>query len=686
MARGGLRGGWAAAMALGLAIALGTVSTEAQPAEEDAAGASSEVESEVEVEHEQEHEQEQEGQAAAEPAPQQVKAIDVYVEGERAESDGGTTLNKTEMRTMPGAFGDPFRTIEALPGVTPIITGSPYFFVRGAPPGNVGYFFDGIRVPLLYHVGAGPSVIHPSLVENLEFYPGGYPARYGRYSGGIVAANAASPPARWRGEGSIRVFDAGAMLGAPLPPDDRGAIVVSGRYSYTAAILSLVAPEVELAYWDYQALARYDLSPDDTVSVLAFGAYDFLGEDQGSHTETIVDTEFYLVDMRYDHRFGPDSTARMATTLGLELTGAGDTGDFEVRSHRLRQRVEVDHRVAADTRVRGGADAMIERYSSSFLGLSIDDADDDDDVDVEELFPTRSDLTLGAWSELRQKLDARTTLLPGLRIDYYYSDGASAVGVDPRLALRYAVLPELRLVPAVGIAHQPPSFVVPVPGFAIAGLPGGLQRGVQSSFSTEFDLPLDLTGRITLFNNALFNLSDPIAVARGGVIDEPFDARVMGSSRGLELFLRRPISNRIGGFLSYTLSRTTRSYGPDTFPAAFDRTHVFNGAVSYDLGRRWRAGTRLVFYTGFPATGFGDNDAPALSDAGRTLPFFRLDARLEKRWRIGDRGFVALVFEWLNATLRKEVVDVQCDPYRGCQPVVIGPVTIPSIGVEGGFF
>ena len=45
-----------------------------------------------------------------------------------------------------------------------------------------------------------------------------------------------------------------------------------------------------------------------------------------------------------------------------------------------------------------------------------------------------------------------------------------------------------------------------------------------------------------------------------------------------------------------------------------------------------------------------------------------------------------MVFEWLNATLRKEVVDVQCDPYRGCQPVVIGPVTIPSIGVEGGFF
>ncbi|MEI9949386.1 MAG: hypothetical protein WDO74_10485 [Pseudomonadota bacterium] len=31
----------------------------------------------------------------------------------------------------------------------------PFFFVRGAPPGNVGYFLDGIRVPLLFHIALG---------------------------------------------------------------------------------------------------------------------------------------------------------------------------------------------------------------------------------------------------------------------------------------------------------------------------------------------------------------------------------------------------------------------------------------------------------------------------------------------------------------------------------------------------
>ena len=28
--------------------------------------------------------------------------------------------------------------------MTPIASGLPYFFVRGAPPGNLGYFLDGV--------------------------------------------------------------------------------------------------------------------------------------------------------------------------------------------------------------------------------------------------------------------------------------------------------------------------------------------------------------------------------------------------------------------------------------------------------------------------------------------------------------------------------------------------------------
>jgi TonB family protein len=59
--------------------------------------------------------------------------IDVTVRGTRHEI-GQTTLSAADVREMPGAFGGPFRAIGALPGVVPMRSELPYFYIRGAPP------------------------------------------------------------------------------------------------------------------------------------------------------------------------------------------------------------------------------------------------------------------------------------------------------------------------------------------------------------------------------------------------------------------------------------------------------------------------------------------------------------------------------------------------------------------------
>ena len=43
-------------------------------------------------------------------------------------------LELEAMRDVPGAFGDPFRVVDTLPGVVPVLSGLPYVYVRGAPP------------------------------------------------------------------------------------------------------------------------------------------------------------------------------------------------------------------------------------------------------------------------------------------------------------------------------------------------------------------------------------------------------------------------------------------------------------------------------------------------------------------------------------------------------------------------
>ena len=115
----------------------------------------------------------------------------------------------------------------------------------------------------------------------------------------------------------------------------------------------------------------------------------------------------------------------------------------------------------------------------------------------------------------------------------------------------------------------------------------------------------------------------------------------------------------------------------------FDRTHVVNLIGAYDLGRGWRAGARVVAYSGW-AYSTTTIDGPPNA---RMPPFYRLDLRLEKKW-VKPWGHVSFIAEWLNVLLRKEDIGVtseNCPAGQAYCPQEIGPSTVPSLGVEVGF-
>jgi hypothetical protein len=171
----------------------------------------------------------------------------------------------------------------------------------------------------------------------------------------------------------------------------------------------------------------------------------------------------------------------------------------------------------------------------------------------------------------------------------------------------------------------------------------------------------------------------------------------------VEVLLRRPLSKRLSGWLSYTFSRATRQAyfitrsGGDalaTVPSEFDRTHVLNAILGYDLGRRWRMGGRFLFYTGTPYSLLDGTVPLPPYHAYRNPAFFRVDFRLEKRWPLGDTGSIAFVVEGQNVTLSKEVSSLGLDckgtaspevQATQCKQSTFGPLTIPSVGVEAFF-
>jgi hypothetical protein len=592
---------------------------------------------------------------------------------------GGDSIRAGTARAIPGTFGEPLQTVATFPGVAPMASGLSYFYSRGAPPADTGYFLDGIPLPTLFHLGPGPAVVPSPLLDRVDFYPAMAPTRFGRFAGGTIAAATRPPSAAARAEASARLFDSSALLEAPLGPDTTA--LVAGRYGYPNALLSVFAPTLSIDYWDYTVRVSHALTAHDAVSVLALGGYDY--EYDSAQDVIPVSTEFHRVDLRYDHATA-HGTVRLAVTFGYDRTSHQEsaTSTEYVTSTNARMRLEMRERLSNAVEVWTGADANGARYDYDFVGP---------DRDTQ---PLHSEQFAGAYVDLAIHPIPRLALLPGVRIDGYRSADGLSAAVDPRMATRLEIATPLTWVSTFGIAHQEPSYVVPVPGLRVDPS-GGFQTAYQMSEGAEVKLPSDLTASLTGYYDGQRAMSDFVSECGTSVAFCAGVARVDGRSFGVELLLRRALTQRFSGWLSYTLSRTERFLGRDTYLSLFDRTHVFSGVALYEFGGGVRAGVRATYYSGRPflrapvglsAAEQLESGLPPGTTQTRLPDFFRLDLRAEKRWTLGDHSWLSLVLEVFNATLSKEAVDLRCDALGiTCTPRYLGPITLPSLGIEGGY-
>ncbi|HKY40184.1 MAG TPA: TonB-dependent receptor [Polyangiaceae bacterium] len=612
------------------------------------------------------------GQAPSPSAP-----IEILVEGERPPA-GSVILTRQETRALPGSFGDPLRAIEAQPGVVPIVSGLPAFFIRGAPPANVGFFIDGVEIPVLYHAFLGPSVLHPAFIDSIEFYPGAAPAKYGRFAGPIVAVRSKPLACAPSGEANLRLIDAGGRLeSGPFAKSHEcgsSGARVAGRYSYAGLVLSLLS-DAELDYWDYQAQANHPLSRRDTVSVVAFGGYDLFRASQAT-VNSGAEIGFHRVDLRWDRKLAGDSTLRLAVTGGSDRAAGAESATSVLTNQSLRLRSELSQRIGPRSRLQAGLDTRLDRFGLEANPRSLNYPD------FLRLFPARIDTTMGGYVALQLEPARGVHVAPGLRADVYSSQGVSALGVDPRVSAEYEVSRTVRLQHSLGMAHQRPNFTAQVPGAQVADLEGGLQTALLWSSGLKLKLPLDLLASATVFRSAYFNALDPLGGGRDFTIDRTqLDRRATVSAAGLELHVARPVTKQLGGFVSYTLSRSEHSTPEHKSPSGFDRTHVLQTALSYEVIQGFRVGARTVLYSGVPELNL--EGSPHFTGSRRGSPFFRLDLRAEKRFRLGKSGYWGVTGEVLNATSTREVVRLDCGEV--CRERSAGPVVLPSIGIEAGF-
>lgn len=586
-------------------------------------------------------------------------------------------LQQRELRGVPGTMGDALRAVQSLPGVahTPALSGQ--LVVRGTPAESTQVFVNGTPAPLIYHFGGLSSVIPTEMLESIRFQPGNFEAAYGRGLGGIVDARLrrSRSDGKYHLLGQVDFVDARALAEGPLPGSD-WRFLAGIRRSYFDAWLGPLLDDTNNrferlpVYYDYQLFLEHDLASGGYLRLGVYGSDDHIdlkSESQVFLSRLQQNVRFVNVFGEARLRFGSRSWWRHTISVGRSFQDQS-TGATSASTERfpMSLRGELVHAVSDALVLRAGPDLLYAPFRSSELGP---ESAAPGDPFVPPALGQPPKLTESRGASFQPALFAQADYFPsqrwrlslGGRLDY--TRETERWDVSPRLSGSYDVRagsPRTTLKGSAGLYYEPPT--------GGAGLPEvsaqlRSSRAAQLSLGVEQELGERVEAQLETFVSKLDDLLSQGADARG--LPRPNNAGA-GMIGGLEAMLRYRADARFFGWLSYTLSRSTRRFAPQapTEPFAQDQTHVLSILGSYRWGAGWQIGGRFRAASGTPRAICEqsivrqlDGATLCLNASGRTErgPWFhQLDLRLEKEFRLSKDVRIAGYLDLINVYDREQ--------------------------------
>jgi hypothetical protein len=140
---------------------------------------------------------------------------EVKVTADRFKRFNTNTLTVKELNNIPAIGGKPdvLKTLQLLPGIQSQAEGTSLLNVRGGNPGENLYLIDNVQLLYVNHLGGFMSVFNPDMINSMEVFKGGFPAKYGGKLSSVMAiAQREGNNKQWKGNLGIGLADASFML------------------------------------------------------------------------------------------------------------------------------------------------------------------------------------------------------------------------------------------------------------------------------------------------------------------------------------------------------------------------------------------------------------------------------------------------------------------------------------------
>ena len=399
------------------------------------------------------------------PYEPHTDTIDVDAKFYKKAVDVSTSYINTkyeEIRKNPGSFEDVVKYYTTAPGV---VTGNDNYnqlLVRGGAPFENLVLVDGFEIPNPNHYGppgssnGALSFINSKLIGEVDFYTGGFPARYGdRLSSVMDIKFREGIRNRHVRDINISVTGFGGFFEGPFTK--KGSYMLAIRKSYFELVKEQLATDLLPNYWDINGKASFDISGKEKLSFTGTYITDHAEayQDLTGNGKDTVDLVLFNSSVKYSNLFKDVS---FTTVTGYSLSS------YDVRYHLYDLDIK-DRYVMSSQYLSLKINRMFTldavtglKYYFSEYKVAHSSTINESNYYVPQLYVDTEVKTFKAYGGVNLTstlMNGRLTLNSGIRIDFFgYMN--KPLSVSPRFGALFRLWDNTNITANAGIYFQAP--------------------------------------------------------------------------------------------------------------------------------------------------------------------------------------------------------------------------------------
>ena len=480
--------------------------------------------------------------------------------------------------------------------------------IRGSAPADSLYLVDDIAVPYLFHDIEDLAIIPALMIHEVELNPGGFGARYGNVTGGVLRLLTPDQiPEHSTTEFTLNLpYYSGIVHVQAINPES--AVTVAVRRSYVDYFLKDYYASLEkknpsatntnqtphFADGQVQYLHKSGSASDKLTALMSEDGSQQISSSNLSTSalNNPTNTTNRFAVLAEEHKDALSAHWLLRTTPQASvLTEAADTATSSTGLRHYKGRAPTELRYA-DGKTDGvtiGLDPQSEFYKTRAQTTITTTTTTGDTTQAttttNEGIHNRS---LGAWVEGSKAL-GDVTVTPGVRAQVNHQTKQTAY--DPRLTTRYAVTEIQTIRATVGRYSEAPTLVE-----------GDSQIGrddLHFERVTHYVLGLESKWNTSWYTEINGFYKDGREMIEPDPIDR-YNNHGQLISGGGELTIKKNPTGRLFGWISYTYSKTqVRADETQHFSrASYDQKHVGSLVSGYTLTPVWKVGGIYSYHSG----------------------------------------------------------------------------------------